>query len=597
MKVSTVLIFIFLLIFVTSCSTLTTGVSEKTIRILATSDVHGKFCPYDYMSASDSLSGSMAQIASVIKQRRTEDTIVVDAGDLIQGNFAEIFLKSKGYDTTHPMAKALNSIGYDAWCTGNHEYNWGMENLKAFISSVNVPLITGNVRENGVRLGKPYVIIKRNGVRIALIGATTPNIKFWDKDKLKDVEVTNPIDEIKGAIAEIGDKADIFIAVVHMGLENEFDVYGSGCRDLANECPQLSLIVASHSHEAFCDEFINGVRIIENEDSGKTVTQVDLQLERKSGKWTVVDSSAENIHAGDFTPDDELLKITESDDEYAREFTSKPIGCLHGTLIKEEDSNGFCNVALEDTPWMHFIADVERSYSDNGSVFVVTPVLETNAVTEGEFYFSSISSIYRFGNNRLFNIRMNGKQLKKFMEWNAGMYNTFKPGDLTVSYNPKRRFYYFCFFQGICYDVNIAKESGKRIENLTWKDGKPIDDSEEFVVVTSDYLYQSVISVPGLVFDEGEIPICLNPENSDKCVFDIIVSYITDVLKGDIRADESKTWKLTGIERDEEAYNRVVQLVKEGKIKPEFSSDGRTPNVKSITKEELSKLNLHKAKF
>ena len=89
------------------------------LQILATSDTHGKFDPWDYAANKADASGSVAQQATAIKQCRTRNTLVVDAGDTIQANSAELFLN----DDLHPMVAAMNAIGYDIWTTGNHEYN------------------------------------------------------------------------------------------------------------------------------------------------------------------------------------------------------------------------------------------------------------------------------------------------------------------------------------------------------------------------------------------------------------------------------------------------------------------------------------------
>ncbi len=99
---------------------------EIDIQILATSDLHGKFYPYDYAINEESKSGSLTQIATAVKKYRTDNTIIVDVGDTIQDNYSEMFFKDK----IHPMMLAMNEIGYDIWAIGNHEFNYGVENLK-----------------------------------------------------------------------------------------------------------------------------------------------------------------------------------------------------------------------------------------------------------------------------------------------------------------------------------------------------------------------------------------------------------------------------------------------------------------------------------
>jgi len=118
------------------------GPETRTLRIIATSDLHGKLVPWDYALDASSPSGSMAQLATALSQYRTDDTLLVDAGDSIQGNSADIFIGDEG---PHPMVQAINALNYDVWVTGNHEYNYGMQALKKAIRDLNCHVLTGNV--------------------------------------------------------------------------------------------------------------------------------------------------------------------------------------------------------------------------------------------------------------------------------------------------------------------------------------------------------------------------------------------------------------------------------------------------------------------
>lgn len=143
------------------------------LQILATSDTHGKFDPWDYAANKADASGSVAQQATAIKENRTKTTLVVDAGDTIQANSAELFLN----DDVHPMIAAQNAIGYDVYVTGNHEYNYGMATLEKVLSQQKAKVLTGNVYSpEGKPLADGYTIINKGGVKIGVIGMVTPNI-------------------------------------------------------------------------------------------------------------------------------------------------------------------------------------------------------------------------------------------------------------------------------------------------------------------------------------------------------------------------------------------------------------------------------------
>ena len=152
------------------------------LQILATSDLHGKFDPWDYALNEESKSGSMAQVASAVKELRTDNTILVDAGDTIQDNSADLFFDEE----IHPMSLAMNEIGYDVWVTGNHEYNFGGDVLKKVISQQKAKVLTGNVKDpEGKPLADGYTIIEKGGAKIGIIGMVTPNITRWDSANLE----------------------------------------------------------------------------------------------------------------------------------------------------------------------------------------------------------------------------------------------------------------------------------------------------------------------------------------------------------------------------------------------------------------------------
>ena len=149
------------------------SVDMKKLRIIGTSDLHGKFMPWDYALNQESKTGSMSQLYTAIKEYRDDTTLLLDAGDTIQDNFAEIFID----ENIHPMILALNTIGYDIWVTGNHDYNYGMDIVKKTIRDLNSKVLVGNVYDNeGNALADGYVILEKAGLRVALIGMVTPNI-------------------------------------------------------------------------------------------------------------------------------------------------------------------------------------------------------------------------------------------------------------------------------------------------------------------------------------------------------------------------------------------------------------------------------------
>ena len=289
---------------------------KMDLQILATSDTHGKFDPWDYAANKEDRSGSVAQQATAIRESRTRTTLVVDAGDTIQANSAELFLN----DDIHPMIAAQNAIGYDVYVTGNHEYNYGMETLERVLKQEKAKVLTGNVYSPaGEPLADGYTIITKGTVKIGVIGMVTPNITRWDTKNLQGWTVTNPVDESRKIIDKIKDKVDVIVGVMHMDIDNEYNVYGSGVTDLANACPEFDVIVAAHGHKSIPNQMINGVLVVENKNAGATVSEIHLYLERQwDGKWKVVSRTSENLAIKDYEPDPELTALLAEYDARAK---------------------------------------------------------------------------------------------------------------------------------------------------------------------------------------------------------------------------------------------------------------------------------------
>lgn len=187
----------------------------RKVRIIATSDLHGKFVPWDYALNTASPSGSMAQLATAVSQYRTADTLLVDAGDTIQDNSADLFI---GGEDMHPMVQAINALDYDVWVTGNHEYDYGMESLKKIIGDLRCKVLTGNdYGVDGAPIADGYAIVDLNGVRVAVIGMVTPLIERWNGTNLAGCTVTDPLEETRRILDEIQGQYDVLVGVFHMG--------------------------------------------------------------------------------------------------------------------------------------------------------------------------------------------------------------------------------------------------------------------------------------------------------------------------------------------------------------------------------------------
>ena len=558
------------------------------LQILATSDTHGKFDPWDYAANKADSNGSVAQQATAIKENRTAATLVVDAGDTIQGNSADLFLN----DDVHPMSAAMNAIGYDVWVTGNHEYNYGMDTLQKVIAQQKAKVLTGNVYSpEGKALADGYTIIEKSGVKIGVIGMVTPNITRWDAINLKGWTVTNPVDESRKIIDQIKDKVDVLVGVMHMDIDNEYGVAGSGVTDLANACPEFDVIVAAHGHRKIVGELINGVLVVENKNAGATLSDIHISLTRWwDGSWRVKDKTADSIAIKDYAADPELTALLASYDERAKADAVTPIGELRGgNLAPENEIADIPQPMIEDTALLDFINEVQLYYT--GAKVSATAMTSMSAqMKEGTIRKCDMASIYTY-ENTLYKLQMNGAQLRRFMEWSAGFYKTWQPGELNIAFDPSTRFYLYDAFAGVNYKIDVSKAEGSRIQDLTWPDGRPVEDSEVFEVAVNNYRATTQLLTAADIFTAGEaLPqlVELDVRGDVGGIRDLLGEYVRTVKGGVISPNVDNNWSLIGNNWDAAAHACAVELLRTGALTLSDNADSRTLPTKAITQADIA---------
>ena len=567
----------------------TTPVETVEIQVLATSDLHGKFVPYDYALNAESAGGSAAQIATFISEVRTDNTVVIDCGDTVQGNSAELFFE----DDIHPMIQGLNLMNYDVWVAGNHEFNYGVDTLRSLAADFEGDFLCGNVYSDaGVSLGANYVIKEIEGVKVAIIGMVTPNIVRWDAQNLKDYTVTDPVEETRKVIDEIKDDVDIIIAAEHMGENNEYGVPNSGAYDLADACPEIDVIIAAHDHKQFADIERNGVLIVENANEGKSVAQIKFTVEKTGDGAAVKACEAVSVSMEEYAAEQSIVDATVDADAKAKANAEVVIGQLvNGPLAPADEITGIPQARLEPTALINLINEVQMYYTD-AKVSASALFIDDANLQSGDIRNCDMALVYKY-TNTLYKMEMTGAQLKKYMEWSASYYNQYQDGDLTISFNPDARGYNYDMFYGVNYKVNIAKPVGERIEDLTWADGTPVADDDVFILAVNNYRASSQLTSYGPIFQEGdELPTILEIDVRGDIggVREIIAEYIKNVKGGVLDAGViggETSWEVIGNDWDADLHQKAVDLLNAGKLQIKNAEGDRQVNIASITVEDL----------
>lgn len=200
-------------------------VAEQTIRVAATSDVHGRIYPYDYAIDGKDDDAGLAKVSTIVNSLRAENPnmILMDDGDTVQDNSSELFNDLE----VHPMVEAMNSIGYDIWTLGNHEFNFEKEFIERNISNFNGTVLSANIKnkKDGSNYVNPYQIFNVNGARVAVIGVIPPYVPMWESSSpshFKGLEFDEILKSVQETVKELDGQYDILVGSFHMGREDEY---------------------------------------------------------------------------------------------------------------------------------------------------------------------------------------------------------------------------------------------------------------------------------------------------------------------------------------------------------------------------------------
>ena len=272
------------------------ALSEDTVRIslLHTTDLHGHILPTsDYAGNADL--GGFARCATQIRRWRQQNrnSILIDVGDVYQGT--DVSLRTNGA----LMVDLFNHLKYDAWIVGNHEFDWGVETFASALTRSAMPVLAANMSIEGRRSGevvdsktpfaklRPYILKELAGIKIAIIGVTTPGMPFWFRPEfIRGSEFEHAVEPVRRAIANAkSDGADAIVLAGHMGLKpRSGDDFANNVVTLTSEFPEIAAFIAGHTHQVIPSRAINGVLLTQANYFGIHVGRVDLVFDRNSKK-------------------------------------------------------------------------------------------------------------------------------------------------------------------------------------------------------------------------------------------------------------------------------------------------------------------------
>jgi len=480
---------------------------QVVVTVLATTDLHGNLYPIDYGTDRPAERG-LAKIATLIRAAEEDNPnhLLIDCGDTIQGTPLEYVYQTvvrtgagpmglkPATDLAHdPMMLAMNRLGYQAMAVGNHEYNFGLKNLDKARSDAQFPWLSANtsVAPGGrERPFAPYIVKIVGGVKVAVIGITTPAVPTWEMpENLGSYRFQPPVDAVKKAVAELRarENPDLILVAAHSGLGRNLDTHAAEgpeenvVYDLATQVPSLDAIVFGHTHLELQGRLIGQVLLVQPKNWGISLARLDFTLERKAGgAWSVASKKSRLIPVtAQTTAAADILEIARPYHELAERHLDMPVA----KSPRELDA---ALGRVEDTAVVDAVHQVQLFYSkaDVSFTALFNPSVR---VLKGPVTVRQIAALYPY-DNELYAVEGNGKMVKDALENAARFYLPCEGARCSQSPLINRAVAGFnCdTAHGVSYEIDLGRPEGDRIRDLRWH-GKPLAPDQKLRIAINSY--------------------------------------------------------------------------------------------------------------
>ncbi|MDO0915727.1 5'-nucleotidase C-terminal domain-containing protein [Streptomyces sp. DT2A-34] len=502
-------------------------VKRYSLTVMGTTDLHGNIFNWDYFkdaefSDAKGNAKGLARVSTLVSQVREEkgrrNTLLIDAGDTIQGTpltyyYAKVDpITAKG-GPVHPMAAAMNAIGYDAVALGNHEFNYGIETLRKFEKQCEFPLLGANALDaKTLKPAFPPYFIKKfcvpgaPPVKVAVLGLTNPGIAIWDKAYVEGKMVFPGLEEQAAKwvpkLRSMG--ADVVVVSAHSGSSgtssygDQLPYVENSSALVAQQVPGIDAILVGHAHTEIAE------LLVTNEKTGKTVvlseplcyaqrlTLFDFELVFSKGRWTVESVKATVRDSKTVADDPKITKLLKDDHDIVVEYVNQVVGTATEKLTTVD-------ARYKDAPIIDLITKVQEDvakaalagteYASLPVISQASPFSRTSEIPAGEVTIRDLSSLYVYDNTLVAKL-MTGAQIKAYLEYSAE-YFVQTAADAAVDVEKLtnaggRPDYNYDYVSGLSYEIDVAQAAGSRIKNLSYN-GAALDDAQRFVFAVNNY--------------------------------------------------------------------------------------------------------------
>ncbi|MCL5031469.1 MAG: bifunctional metallophosphatase/5'-nucleotidase [Bacteroidetes bacterium] len=484
------------------------------LKLIETSDVHGSIFPYDFIN-DKSINTSLAQIYSYVKEERAkedQEVVLLDDGDILQGQPVVYYYNFERTNVLHICSQVMNYMKYDVGTVGNHDIEPGHPVYDKIKNEFNFPWLAANAVDIKTQKPyfKPYVIINKDKIKIAVLGMITPAIPNWlPKNIWKGIQFEDMVETARKWIKIIREKEkpDLIVGLFHSGPEDEMKNFENGKREIENASrlvaelvPGFDIVFAGHDHQVW-NTFVKNpegkdVLILDPANAARhaAVASVILNYDKSTHQW-VKKIKGEIIDSKNYKPGDQFMKKFSPVIEEVKKYVSKPIGTFTQTISTRESMFG-------DSPFIDLIQKIQLELT-HADISFADPLAFDAEIKKGTVYVRDMFNLYKY-ENLLYTMKLTGQEIKDYLEYSYGnWFNQMKNEndyllefkiDLTGSLvftNGRPQLavpsYSYSSAAGINYTVDVSKHAGDRVTISSMSDGRPFDLHKTYKVAVNSY--------------------------------------------------------------------------------------------------------------
>lgn len=489
-----------------SCSS-TKKESEVNIKIIETTDIHGSIFPFDFIGNKEQ-NNSLAQVYTYVKIQRndsSQEVLLIDNGDILQGQPVVYYSNFENTNSEHICASVMNYMKYDAGTVGNHDIEAGHDVYDKLIKEFKHPWLAANAINIKTKepYFKPYTIIERKGVKIAVIGLITPAIPKWLPENIwEGIEFEDMVVSAKKwmKIVKEKEKPDLIIGLFHAGVDyeynNETDTTNKNENAsvlVAKKVPGFDIIFTGHDHKEYNftvkSDDSSEVLILDPRSHARFVAVADVNF-----KWNTETKSYDKkilgsiVSSSDYKADSSFMTIFNDFYNEVKSYVNRKISYINSEISTRNSYFG-------DSEFIDLIHNMQLEKS-GAEISFASPLNFDTKIQKGDIIVSDMFKLYKY-ENLLYTMELSGKEIKNYLEFSYDYWvNTMKSAEDNIIKLKKTEngglalitpYYNFSSAEGINYTVDVTKEKGERINISSRTNGEKFDLDKMYKVAINSY--------------------------------------------------------------------------------------------------------------